>query len=921
MNDDAALPLDSLFAEASWIRRLARRLVGDAARADDLVQETLLAALERRPDADRPLRPWLARVLRNRALVARRGAGRRSAREEDAAREEVDERGADELVARAEAQRALVGCVTALRDPYRSVLLLRYYEGLDAAAIAERRGASPATVRSQLKRGLEELRASLDGEFGERGAWCLAFAPLLADELAAVLAEAAGASKAAGGGLMALPLVAKLAAAALVVAATGFGAAGFLAHRSSSSTGDELVAAPASSGATVPRSREPLAHGAAIGGVGEREPVDRASVASPPAPLQGVLRDARFGRPLADYRLVIAAGDGPSEELQTDGEGRFASERAYAPGPLTIAFLDDPRVSRSQTLLGVRLPLRVQNREREVEWVPGRELALTVEVGPTFALDVLAPPGIDLGAARLSLVGRLPNGQPVREHGWAHPRGGGASWARFQPFDELPEAARWALALRAADGAWMGTAPLDGAPQATAEPTPVRIELEPCARLQVVLADTRPQPESVRLELEHVDGAVPYSDRGEVAAGTPFVFGWLRAGEYTLRAHAPGFEAEERTLTLYAAERGISELWLRPTASDAWLRGELRSRSGTLRLGAAINALHVETDVLSTVPVRPDDWIERDGELVVPFELEGLEPGEYRFDPSNVPSLFRLNWTLPARVEAPAEGIVLVIEDEEPRARVELSTVSAETGEPLGGNVLLVDRSGKTLLYVPGIGPVDELPVAGLRWRAQASGHVPLFGTLDDLELEERVLGGELALEPGWGDAHRRRRRERRAARGGRGDGRRVGVRAHRRRRRTARAVRGGARADRGRRARLRALRGDARAVRRGSASRSRWCCGACSGCVRPIGYDRAADDPARPFAGLRERPRPLRARPTRPAPALRLPRGRRRVTTSAVSRPTSGTCRTRRSRIASNRGTTCSSTAPRTRRTPRTRT
>jgi hypothetical protein len=53
---------DTLLAESAWLRRLALRLVADAARADDAVQDTLVAALEREPAGARPGRAWLAAV-------------------------------------------------------------------------------------------------------------------------------------------------------------------------------------------------------------------------------------------------------------------------------------------------------------------------------------------------------------------------------------------------------------------------------------------------------------------------------------------------------------------------------------------------------------------------------------------------------------------------------------------------------------------------------------------------------------------------------------------------------------------------------------------------------------------------------------------------------------------------------------------
>ena len=66
-----------------------------------------------------------------------------------------------------------------MREPYRSVLLLRFYEGLAPSEIARRRDVPAATVRSQLHRGLETLRGALDERYGDdRRRWALAAVPL-----------------------------------------------------------------------------------------------------------------------------------------------------------------------------------------------------------------------------------------------------------------------------------------------------------------------------------------------------------------------------------------------------------------------------------------------------------------------------------------------------------------------------------------------------------------------------------------------------------------------------------------------------------------------------------------------------------------------------------------------------------------------
>ena len=54
---------EALLIHAGWVRRLALALVRDPAEADDLVQDTWLAAVRHAPE--RAPRSWLERVLRN----------------------------------------------------------------------------------------------------------------------------------------------------------------------------------------------------------------------------------------------------------------------------------------------------------------------------------------------------------------------------------------------------------------------------------------------------------------------------------------------------------------------------------------------------------------------------------------------------------------------------------------------------------------------------------------------------------------------------------------------------------------------------------------------------------------------------------------------------------------------------------------
>jgi RNA polymerase sigma-70 factor (ECF subfamily) len=159
-----------LLRHAAWIRRLALGLVGDAALAEDLVQDTWLAALRRRPSADQPLRPWLGTVLRNAARQAFRGGARRGERQA-LARAPAPVAGPEELAERLEVERRLTDELARLDEPFRSTLMLRYYEQLEPGEIARRQGLPAGTVRWRVKRGLERLRERLDDCLGERAQW------------------------------------------------------------------------------------------------------------------------------------------------------------------------------------------------------------------------------------------------------------------------------------------------------------------------------------------------------------------------------------------------------------------------------------------------------------------------------------------------------------------------------------------------------------------------------------------------------------------------------------------------------------------------------------------------------------------------------------------------------------------------------
>jgi RNA polymerase sigma-70 factor, ECF subfamily len=149
---------------AHWHRahRTAFLIVHDAAAAEDICQEAMLAAVGRihRFDGRRPLAPWLHRIVVNRSLDWLRAHRRRA-----------------EIVSAAAAADApaledegvphdLLGALAALDPTDRAVVVLRHLLDYDSSEIGRALGMPPATVRTRLRRALGQLRAALEREAG-----------------------------------------------------------------------------------------------------------------------------------------------------------------------------------------------------------------------------------------------------------------------------------------------------------------------------------------------------------------------------------------------------------------------------------------------------------------------------------------------------------------------------------------------------------------------------------------------------------------------------------------------------------------------------------------------------------------------------------------------------------------------------------
>jgi RNA polymerase sigma-70 factor (ECF subfamily) len=142
------------------MQAVAYLIVRDRAAAEDIVADSLLAALDhgRSLRDEASLRPWLLRIATNKALRHRQRAARIVELEvvEGAV---VEPRGptADDSL-------ALWQAVRGLPPRMRAAIGLRYYLDLPIETVAEVLDVSPNTIKTQLKSALAHLRTSLGEE-------------------------------------------------------------------------------------------------------------------------------------------------------------------------------------------------------------------------------------------------------------------------------------------------------------------------------------------------------------------------------------------------------------------------------------------------------------------------------------------------------------------------------------------------------------------------------------------------------------------------------------------------------------------------------------------------------------------------------------------------------------------------------------
>jgi RNA polymerase sigma factor (sigma-70 family) len=189
--------------------RIARAYLKNSADAEDAVQNGFVAMMQNAASyrGSGSVKSWAIGFVVNACQHKSRELARRKSREE--AGSEIRKTSMSQATTRDPLTQSVADAVEKLSDHYRIPILLHYYEGLTSAEVAATLKIPENTIRSQLLRGVEQLRQSLGASHASVSAAVIttALASMPADTAPSSLTLAL--SRIAGGQALAVPAAAK----------------------------------------------------------------------------------------------------------------------------------------------------------------------------------------------------------------------------------------------------------------------------------------------------------------------------------------------------------------------------------------------------------------------------------------------------------------------------------------------------------------------------------------------------------------------------------------------------------------------------------------------------------------------------------------------------------------------------------------
>ena len=576
-----------ILQHSGFIRSLARGLLRDQSLVDDVVQETLIKALEKGPRSKGALPGWLRIVTRNIAYKTYRATARRRAREEDAARPEAQSAAVD-IVARGEALENLTSAVMDLPESSREVIFMRYYEGLSHAQIGAQLDLATGAVRMRLHRAQKLLQGRLDHQTdGDRAVWISGLAGLAG----VGLKDIGGGLTPTGGVAPASSTVIALTAAAMLC--LGLGAMLWLGLQPTDAVPSaRLVERPELASVQSGEDFQPLELSAALDGarrgaqpeplparlytkpVPGAEPAADAAAPFPEGSLQGTVVD-ELGEPVADAEVYAAWGKHPMTlRVETNEDGRFGID---VPKKIIDEALDGTYSILLAATSEESAPTRIKAWPSEGPEDPSASDYVQLRTrGPGGVLKglVLGPDGRPIPGAEISLGQRS--------------RLGVGFLGQQTATSENPLAPKLAIQVERVD-------------------TPL---FQGHRNMRGTLGPQVLESDGKRSRL------LPAMTRKSKADGT-FQFRGMELGQQQVRISARGYVPFTGTVDLRAGKATSRTFRLE---SGATLRGTLTREDGLPPTKGLLHAFHQDPYRVQTVGMRPDGS----------FVFHGLRPGQVR---------------------------------------------------------------------------------------------------------------------------------------------------------------------------------------------------------------------------------------------------------------------------------------------------
>jgi len=158
---------DQLYDEVSAaVYGLARRVVRDPTRSEDVTQEVFLEVWRKAPQFDRNLgkaKTWIMTIAHRRAVDAVRRSEAQKRQDHHAAPDEVSHDEPADAVIRSEEHEAVRECLETLTDLQLESVRLAYFKGYTYGEVAALLEKPLPTIKTRMRDGLIRLRDCMEG--------------------------------------------------------------------------------------------------------------------------------------------------------------------------------------------------------------------------------------------------------------------------------------------------------------------------------------------------------------------------------------------------------------------------------------------------------------------------------------------------------------------------------------------------------------------------------------------------------------------------------------------------------------------------------------------------------------------------------------------------------------------------------------